>query len=190
MAKASAIRAQLRASSGLTCTHLSQLRVECVHSAAGNVVLTACQKLWHAVEACTLHDADEAVRLLILQFISQGKAQRGAKTISVDCRWFMTGGALCNTVKLMVSANTRRDTKAFCNASLLPWCRKASATATSFIAWSLSDCRQSMAYCTYLQVGWDLLKRLDVDASQFSKNIVAHLQKVLQSQLQHTSAPP
>ena len=63
----------------LFCTQCSQLRVGCVHTAQGHVVLAARQKLWHVKEACRPHDVHEIVMLLSLQSHHKMKLVRPPK---------------------------------------------------------------------------------------------------------------
>ena len=56
----------------LSCTLCSQVCVASCQGIESEVVLTACQELWHAMDACRLHPVHECDRLLLLQVHRKG----------------------------------------------------------------------------------------------------------------------
>lgn len=61
-------------------------------------MLAARQKLWHAAECCALHDAHEAVRILLLHPHCQGELRLSESVESVEARNGSSTGRLFSQI--------------------------------------------------------------------------------------------
>ena len=159
-----------------------------------NAVLTARQKLWHAAECCALHDAHEAVRILLLHSHCDLKLCRETQRLQYwqkcasgclvhslgDSRDWVNRKALmllqqwqrwaCMVpVQLKPQSFQPQLPQLICSSrgSLSPLCQSVSQW------WLTRQAKYQSEEClAYLEIGWEVLN-LTVDASSPPKDIIA-----------------